>query len=86
MVAIGTEPLCGGIGLRDVGVGRGAVVVSGGLRGMQILADEGLGYSVICVITPETIDHAEALVDFFTGLPGCESVGFNIEEHFGAPD
>ncbi|TDB69475.1 cyclophane-forming radical SAM peptide maturase AmcB [Micromonospora sp. KC721] len=53
-------------------------------RGMQTLADAGLAYSVICVVTPETIDHAEALVDFFTGLPGCESVGFNIEEQEGA--
>ncbi|MDW3846419.1 radical SAM protein [Micromonospora sp. BRA006-A] len=50
------------------------------LRGMQTLADAGVPYSVICVVTPETIDHAEALVDFFTGLPGCQSVGFNIEE------
>ncbi|MDG4802532.1 cyclophane-forming radical SAM peptide maturase AmcB [Micromonospora sp. WMMD980] len=53
------------------------------LRGMRILAEAGLGYSVICVVTPETIDHADALVDFFTGLPGCESVGFNIEEQEG---
>ena len=54
------------------------------LRGMQMLADTGLRYSVICVVTPETIDHADALVDFFTGLPGCESVGFNLEEQEGA--
>ncbi len=54
------------------------------LRGMQTLADAGLEYSVICVVTPETIDHADGLVDFFTGLPGCQSVGFNIEEQEGA--
>ncbi|MCW3820348.1 radical SAM protein [Micromonospora sp. DR5-3] len=54
------------------------------LRGTQILADAGLAYSVICVATPETIDYADALVDFFTGLPGCQSVGFNIEEQEGA--
>lgn len=54
------------------------------LRGMHTLADAGLSYSVICVVTPETIDHAEALVDFFAGLPSCESVGFNIEEQEGA--
>nr|WP_307935294.1 cyclophane-forming radical SAM peptide maturase AmcB [Salinispora arenicola] len=53
------------------------------LRGLQTLAEAGLGYSVISVVTPETIDHAEALVDFFTDLPGCESVGFNIEEQEG---
>ncbi|ADL44780.1 MULTISPECIES: cyclophane-forming radical SAM peptide maturase AmcB [Micromonospora] len=54
------------------------------LRGMHMLAGTGLRYSVICVVTPETIEHADALVDFFTGLPGCESVGFNIEEQEGA--
>ncbi len=54
------------------------------LRGMQTLAHAGLSYSVICVVTPETIDYAESLVNFFTGLPGCESVGFNIEEQEGA--
>lgn len=54
------------------------------LRGMQTLHDAGLAYSVICVVTPETIDDADALVDFFTGLPGCQSVGLNIEEQEGA--
>ncbi|GHJ09875.1 radical SAM protein [Micromonospora humidisoli] len=54
------------------------------MRGVQMLADAGLEYSVICVVTPETIDHADELVDFFTDLPGCQSVGFNIEEQEGA--
>ncbi|SCL45309.1 uncharacterized protein GA0070606_0697 [Micromonospora citrea] len=54
------------------------------LRGIQTLADAGLPYSVICVVTPETIDCADALVEFFAGLPGCQSVGFNIEEQEGA--
>lgn len=54
------------------------------LRGMRTLAEAGLQYSVICVVTPETIDHADALVDFFTDIPGCQSVGFNIEEQEGA--
>ena len=54
------------------------------LRDMQTLAEAGLPCSVICVVTPETIDHAEALIDFFIGQPGCESVGFNIEEQEGA--
>ncbi|MEV6811709.1 cyclophane-forming radical SAM peptide maturase AmcB [Micromonospora sp. NPDC051296] len=53
------------------------------MHGIQTLADNGLTYSVICVVTPETIDHAEDLVEFFAGLPGCESVGFNIEEQEG---
>ncbi len=54
------------------------------MRGIQALVDAGLTYSVICVVTPETIDHASDLVEFFAGLPGCESVGFNIEEQEGA--
>ncbi|MFE0590532.1 cyclophane-forming radical SAM peptide maturase AmcB [Micromonospora echinospora] len=54
------------------------------LRGIRALADAGLEYSMICVVTPETIDHADDLVDFFAGLPGCQSVGFNIEEQEGA--
>ncbi|WP_446213035.1 cyclophane-forming radical SAM peptide maturase AmcB [Micromonospora sp. IBSANI012] len=54
------------------------------LRGILALADAGLEYSVICVVTPETIDQPDTLVDFFTGLPGCGSVGFNIEEQEGA--
>ncbi|MFB9234072.1 cyclophane-forming radical SAM peptide maturase AmcB [Plantactinospora siamensis] len=54
------------------------------IRGMSALAEAGLQYSVICVVTPETIDHPDELVAFFTDLPGCESVGFNIEEQEGA--
>ncbi|MDW5329828.1 cyclophane-forming radical SAM peptide maturase AmcB [Plantactinospora sp. KLBMP9567] len=53
------------------------------LRGMRTLAEAKVPYSVICVVTPETIDHADDLVDFFTDLPGCRSVGFNIEEQEG---
>ncbi|TDC01790.1 radical SAM protein [Micromonospora fluostatini] len=54
------------------------------MHGVQVLAAAGLEYSVICVVTPETIDHVDDLVDFFAGLPGCRSVGFNIEEQEGA--
>lgn len=53
-------------------------------RAARTLAEAGLQYSVICVVTPETIGHADTLVDFFTDLPGCQSVGFNIEEQEGA--
>nr|MDT0663442.1 cyclophane-forming radical SAM peptide maturase AmcB [Micromonospora sp. DSM 115978] len=54
------------------------------IRGTRVLAEAGLPYSAICVVTPETIDHANDLVEFFTALPGCESVGFNIEEQEGS--
>ncbi|MFG3685453.1 cyclophane-forming radical SAM peptide maturase AmcB [Micromonospora sp. NPDC047740] len=54
------------------------------IRGTRVLAEAGLPYSVICVVTPETIDHANDPVEFFTALPSCESVVFNIEEQEGA--
>lgn len=54
------------------------------IRGLNALANAGLQYSVICVVASENIDHADDLVEFFTNLPGCQSVGFNIEEQEGA--
>ncbi|MFI7332835.1 cyclophane-forming radical SAM peptide maturase AmcB [Micromonospora aurantiaca (nom. illeg.)] len=62
----------------------GNATASRTLRGIDMLAEAGLSYSLICVVTPETIGHADELVDFFAGLPGCRSVGFNIEEQEGA--
>lgn len=44
-----------------------------GAVAQQTLAS-GLRYSVICVVTPEAIDHTEGLVGFCNGLSGCESV------------
>lgn len=53
------------------------------IRGMHRLRQAGIPFTVICVVTPETIDRVDDLVRFFTGL-GCTSVGFNIEEQEGS--
>lgn len=53
------------------------------MRGARLLGARGIPFSVICVVTPETIDRADNLADFFAGL-GCESVGFNLEEQEGS--
>lgn len=52
-------------------------------RGINHLTEADVGFSVICVISRETIDRADELGEFFTAL-GCESVGFNIEEQEGS--
>jgi len=52
------------------------------LRGVRRLNEAGIPFSVICVVTPETIERVDELLAFFAGL-GCASVGFNIEEQEG---
>jgi len=53
------------------------------MRGIDQLRAEHIPFSVICVVTPETVSHVEELADFFGDL-GCEAVGFNIEEQEGS--
>jgi uncharacterized protein len=53
------------------------------LRGIGNLREAGITFSVICVVTPQTIDRGDELIAFFTAL-GCTSVGFNIEEQEGS--
>jgi uncharacterized protein len=55
------------------------------MRGISMLRASGIAYSAICVVTPETIGHADELVTFFEDL-GCTSVGFNLEEMEGVND
>lgn len=62
---------------------RGGETFSRTRRGIEHLQAAGLDFTVICVVTPTTIDHADELVDFFASI-GCKSVGFNIEEEEGA--
>nr|WP_238355680.1 cyclophane-forming radical SAM peptide maturase AmcB [Kribbella sandramycini] len=62
---------------------RGTESFTQARRGMERLQSAGIDFTVICVVTPATIGHAEELVDFF-GAIGCASVGFNIEEEEGA--
>ncbi|MQA27599.1 MAG: radical SAM protein [Micromonosporaceae bacterium] len=53
------------------------------MRGVARLRDAGIPFTVICVVTPDTIGRAAELVRYFTDL-GCASVGFNLEEQEGA--
>ncbi|WP_020386023.1 cyclophane-forming radical SAM peptide maturase AmcB [Kribbella catacumbae] len=62
---------------------RGAETFAQTRRGIERLQTAGIDFTVICVVTPSTIGHAEELVDFFSAI-GCSSVGFNIEEEEGA--
>lgn len=49
------------------------------LKGIGRLREHGMRFSVIAVVSSESIHHPENLLDFVTGL-GCHSVGLNIEE------
>lgn len=51
-------------------------------RGIQRLRDHGIPFSVISVVTAETINRPEELLDYL-GKLGCDSAGFNIEEGEG---
>lgn len=53
------------------------------MRGIAHLRRSGIAFSVICVVTNETIGRASELLSFFTDL-GCASLGFNLEEQEGA--
>ncbi|MGH3737174.1 MAG: cyclophane-forming radical SAM peptide maturase AmcB [Micromonosporaceae bacterium] len=53
------------------------------LHGVASLMEAGIDFTVICVVTPATIDRVDELASFFTDI-GCASVGFNIEEQEGA--
>lgn len=52
------------------------------MRGIQALRQEGLPFSVISVLTRESLRHADALVDFYLEN-GIHEVGFNMEETEG---
>lgn len=49
------------------------------MAGVQKLQEHGVEFHVICVLTRESLDHADELVDFFVEH-GIERVGFNIDE------
>lgn len=53
------------------------------MRGINTLKRNGIPFSVICVVTRETVKSPDSLFEFFEGL-GAESVGFNIEEEEGS--
>ena len=52
------------------------------MRGMDWLQRRGIAFDVICVLTADALDHADALFDFFVAS-GVGAVGFNMEETEG---
>ncbi len=52
------------------------------MRGVRLIREAGIQFTAICVVSPQTIDQADELAEFFEDF-GCESVGFNIEEEEG---
>ncbi|MEB3202626.1 MAG: cyclophane-forming radical SAM/SPASM peptide maturase GrrM/OscB [Synechococcus sp.] len=53
------------------------------MRGINWLARRQIPFQVICVLTADALDHADALADFFLEH-GIAEVGFNMEETEGA--
>lgn len=53
------------------------------MRGISWLQRRGIPFQVICVLTAESLDHPEAMADFFLEH-GLTDVGFNMEETEGA--
>ncbi|MGP3980571.1 radical SAM protein [Streptomyces sp. KR80] len=52
------------------------------MKGIQRLRERNIAFSVIAVVSQQSIDQPEALLDFFADL-GCDTVGLNIEETEG---
>lgn len=53
------------------------------MRGIGWLARRQIPFQVICVLTADALDHADAIADFFL-QHGIAQVGFNMEETEGA--
>ena len=53
------------------------------MRGMSLLQDHEIKFRVICVVTQDSLDHADEIFAFFENL-GVTSLAFNIEEAEGA--
>jgi uncharacterized protein len=53
------------------------------MRGVETLQRHKVPFSVICVVTRDTLNHPEELAAFFNEL-GAESVGFNPTEGIGS--
>jgi uncharacterized protein len=49
------------------------------MRGIDVLKTQSIPFHVICVLTRESLDHADVLFDFFAQL-GCTELCFNVEE------
>lgn len=60
--------------------GRGTHAAA--LRGLKLLQARGIPFHVICVLTAESLDQADAIYRFFLDL-GVTRLGFNVEEQEG---
>jgi len=52
------------------------------MQAIQTLKREGIAFDVIAVVTRDSLDHADAIIDFFLDA-GIAEVGFNIDEQEG---
>lgn len=52
------------------------------MRGINLLQAHEIPFNVICVLTDTSLDHADAVYDFFTNH-GIRHIGFNMEETEG---
>jgi uncharacterized protein len=53
------------------------------MKGIRALRAHGVRFTVIAVVTRDTIGRADEIADFFESL-SADSVGFNLEEYEGA--
>lgn len=53
------------------------------MEGIRYLQTTKLGFDVIAVITPETLQHAAQFMEFFASLEGLNQLGINVEETEG---
>lgn len=49
------------------------------MRGVECLQRNGVQFHALCVLTNESLNHADELFEFFTSI-GLTQLGFNIEE------
>ncbi|MEU9080440.1 radical SAM protein [Kitasatospora sp. NPDC048538] len=61
---------------------RGKAAFDRIVKGIARLRAAGIAFSVIAVVTTDSIGHPEELLEFLAGL-GCHSIGINIEEAEG---
>jgi uncharacterized protein len=53
------------------------------MRGIGLLQAAGVDFHVIAVVTSDSLDHPDAIIDFFLAQ-GIRKLGFNVEEIEGA--
>lgn len=61
---------------------RGKGTFNAVMRGVEQLKRGGVGFGVICVLTPESLRAPDAMFDFFF-QNGIDDVSFNVEESIG---